>query len=342
MLLVGLYERVFTVGNGVKPTSGRTCRVRPPSAITTVAVVAAMLPNHVLAHGDAPTGTHDLWRAWSLEPLVMVGLAVATWAFFSGRAELRHRIGSNQAVSHLRASSYAAGMFVLAAALISPLDRFGDALFAAHMAQHLLLIVVAPPLLLLSRPLAPVLWALPHNWRKTLAGRWRGAALPRGGWRLLTRPAVAWAVHVVTIWAWHLPGPYQAAVERDLVHSLEHATFLGTAGLFWWTILGSPARHAGPAPILSLFAMGVQSSALGALLTFSESPWYPIYEATAATWGLSPLADQQLAGLIMWVPAGAVYLAAALAVFGRWLAESEREAVARERLAASRQGEVGA
>jgi len=183
---------------------------------------------------------------------------------------------------------------------------------------------VAAPLLVLGRPLVPFVWALSPAARRTV-GRWTGAPAVRGTWAALTHPLAAWALHAVAIWIWHLPSLYAASVRSDMVHALQHASFLGTALLFWWSVLGTSRRGRPVAPwaVLSLFGTALHTSILGALLTFSTRVWYPVYGATTAVWGLTPLEDQQLAGLIMWVPAGLVYLAAALALLAGWLAEPE-------------------
>jgi len=267
--------------------------------------------------------TQDLWPAWSLEPGVLLGLAVSAATYGLGLRRLwRARPG---APAGWRAVAFAAGLATVALALASPLDALSRVRFAAHMAQHMLLIMVAAPLLVLGAPGLPIMVALPPAWRRRL-GRLRRHPAMAAGRRLLLRPMVAWALHVGALWAWHLPAPYQAALASDVVHAAEHASFLGTAGLFWWVVLSRDGRR-GLAPgfaVLYLFAAALQGSALGALLTLAPAPLYPLQAAESASWGLPPLADQQLAGLIMWVPADLVYLGAAGAVFLRWLASLER------------------
>jgi cytochrome c2 len=199
------------------------------------------------------------------------------------------------------------------------------------MAQHELLISVAAPLLVLGRPLVPFVWALPLRWRRSL-GEWTRAGIARRSWSALTLPSVAFALHAIALWVWHLPGPYQATLTSDFAHSLQHASFIFTALLFWWTIF---SRHGGELArgkaILYLFATALQTGALGALLTFAQTLWYPAYASTTPQWGLSPLEDQQLGGLIMWIPGSLAYLVAALAIFAEWLRESERRSIVRER-----------
>jgi cytochrome c oxidase assembly factor CtaG/cytochrome c2 len=200
-------------------------------------------------------------------------------------------------------------------------------LFSAHMTQHELLMVVAAPLLVLGRPLIPALWALPMRWRKTLGGVSRSRSFA-AGWQTISGPAAAWIIHAIALWVWHLPGPYQATVTSDAMHTLQHASFFGTALLFWWSLIHArSARLSYGASVLYVFTTAMHTGGLGALLTFAASPWYPHYETTAPLWGLTALEDQQLAGLIMWVPAGVTYLIAALMLITEWMRESERRAV---------------
>jgi len=213
---------------------------------------------------------------------------------------------------------YLGGLATLAVALISPLDALGEALFSAHMGQHLALILVAAPLVALGAPLAPLLWALPPGARRQVGRGWRRL-------RWLGRPGPAWLLHTLALWLWHLPGPYQAALVVPWLHLLEHLSFFGTALAFWWSVLPH-GRRGYAVGALACFAGATQGGALGALLTFSGQPWYPVYAPRVGAWGLTPLEDQQLAGLIMWVPASLVYLGAILALLGAWLQAEEQRA----------------
>ena len=200
------------------------------------------------------------------------------------------------------------------------------------MAQHLLLMVIAAPLLILAVPQIPLLWALPLSWRHK-AGVWQRRLALRQLWRALTLPLVAWMLHAGMMWLWHLPALYRAALNDPLIHALEHVSFLGSGLLYWWVIIHPRSRVEQGYNALSLFAMAMQSSLLGALMTFARVPWYPDYQATTAPWGLTPLEDQQLAGLLMWLPTGLVYLAAIGYYLSSWL----REAEPRARLAEGKQ-----
>jgi putative membrane protein len=254
---------------------------------------------------------------------ILAGLIAAAVAYAAGLRRL-WRAGPG-APSAGQAACFAAGLATVALALLSPLDTLAHGLFVAHMAQHMLLVMVAAPLLVLGAPGLPLAVSLAPDWRRRL-GRLRHRPAVHGARDLLTRPLVAWAVHVGTLWAWHMPGPYQAALGNDLVHAVEHASFLATAVLFWWVVLSRQGRRrlAPGFAVLYLFAAALQGSALGALLTLAPAPLYPLQAASAPAWGPAPLADQQLAGLVMWVPADLVYLGAAGALFMGWLLSLER------------------
>lgn len=287
------------------------------------------LPAQLVTHlsGASPALTpRQLWTAWSWEPLVLLSLAVPTALYWRGV-----RLSAGRGVKTWQIGAYAAGIAIVFIALVSPLDRLSLALFSAHMVQHLLLILVAAPLLVFGSPLLPMLWALPLSWRRRLG---RGSRRPgfRGPWRTLSRPSVAWLLAAGTLWLWHLPVLYQAALHSENIHAVEHACLLVTALLFWYVLIGPGGRRrCGYAPAVAyLLAMAVQSSVLGVVLAFSQ-PWYPAYAASAAAWHLTPAEDQQIAGLIMWIPAGAIYLIAVLALIVRWLDADERDARRRER-----------
>ena len=214
---------------------------------------------------------------------------------------------------------------MLALALISPLHALGEVLFSAHMVQHEILMLAAAPLLVLSRPLVPMLRGMPMQWRRAL-GAWAKRPAVRGVWVGITRPFTAWWLHAVALWIWHAPQLFQATLTSDWMHSFQHISFLGSALLFWWSMFYAESRSTYGAGVLYIFTTGVHTSILGALLTFARSAWYPAYALTTAAWQLSPLEDQQVGGLIMWVPAGVVYLGAGLALFAVWLRESDVEA----------------
>jgi putative membrane protein len=263
----------------------------------------------------SPVGPGEVWGAWTFDPLVVAGLLVG--AALSARGYTRTRGRGRAAAS--RAASFAAALVTIAVALVSPLDAMAETLFSAHMVQHLLLIVVAPPLLVVSRPVVTILAGLPRGPRRSLARI--GRDLSHGGLgRALRRPAVAWCAFAGSLWVWHLPVLYRAAVLDPGLHALEHAIFLGTSALTWSVALSS--RTGGELGALGralfLLSCAVQSGLLGALLLLAPRPLYPVHGAGPALWGLTPLSDQQLAGAIMWIPPSGIYLAVAAGILVRW------------------------
>ncbi|HLJ58199.1 MAG TPA: cytochrome c oxidase assembly protein [bacterium] len=260
-----------------------------------------------------------VWRVlastWSWEPSAVAGCAVLAGAYLglAGRAAPR------------RAGWFLGGVAVLLLALNSPLDGLGDRyLFSVHMLQHMLLMLVVPPLLLLG---------IPPEWARAAL---RVPALRRaeGG---LGHPVAAWVLGIGTMCAWHVPVLYNAALAHGLVHVAQHLSFLVTSTIFWWPVCAPLAEARLPAlgAVVYLLAAALASSGLGIVLTFSPPGLYPAYLHPAdpqgllptirGGWGLSPAADQQLGGLLMWVPGGLVYLCAILGTLGRWYREADAE-----------------
>jgi mxaJ protein len=243
--------------------------------------------------------------------------------------------GHGRSIRMRQAWCFAAGIVVLVIALIA-LDSMADQLFAAHMAQHVLLAIVAPPLLVAGAPLVAALWILPVAVRRRVVAAVHGARWLQAAWRTLTIPAVACLAHAVALWGWHVPALYLAALAHPALHFLEHASFLGSASLIWWGILypRRERRAALASGILVIFLTMVQSGALGALIVFSHRLWFPAQAVDASRWGLTPIEDQQLAGLSMWIPGGLLYLVAIGALFVRWMDQSRRRSLALSAVAA--------
>ena len=278
----------------------------------------------VLAHPGQPPAPHDLWSAWNLHTVLLAGLLLTAWAYRRGRTR-----GPRRPVDTWRARCFTMALVALGLALLSPLDALSNALASAHMVQHLLLLLVAAPLLALSAPSSAILRGSPLAVRRA-SGRWRRRlGLTHGNLAVLRHPAAVWLLQVGVLWFWHAAAPYDAALDNQFLHLLEHASFLVTAVLFWHVVIGvrGAARVSGGLGVLLVFAMAMQSVFLSVLLTFARTPWYSGYAATTAPWGLDPLADQQLAGVIMWIPAGGIYLAAALVLLVTWIRATEREDV---------------
>jgi cytochrome c oxidase assembly factor CtaG len=219
--------------------------------------------------------------------------------------------------------AFIASWLLLCFALVSPLHELGDQLFSAHMLQHEILILLAAPLLSASHCGVTLLWALPAVARARIGTWLRDITTSRAGILLLT-PLTAWMLHFAALWAWHLPPLYQATLRYESVHALQHLSFFVTAVIFWSTLYGAgrSAMSYGAA-VIYVFATAASCTALGALLTFSTVLWYPIYAQTTYAWHLTPLQDQQIGGLIMWVPSGLVFIAIGVLLFARWLSEGD-------------------
>ncbi len=256
---------------------------------------------------------------WTFEPWVVALLIASFTLYVAGYRRVRARSRRGRSIRVRQLGAFVFGWLTLVAALALPLDALSAALFSAHMVQHESMMIVAAPLLVLSRPLGVWLWAFPPALRHRIAAAVRTPAL-RGLWRTLCAPAVAWLLHAAALWAWHMPRFFEAALASPGIHTLQHASFLLSALLFWWTVFGESARRdqSGYA-MLSLFTTMVHTGALGALLTLAPGLWYPAYVEPTSALGFDPLQDQQLGGLVMWVPGGLAYLVAALATGARWL-----------------------
>lgn len=272
------------------------------------------------AHAPDANGAHEVLRHFSFEPWVVAPLLVSLGLYARGVARLWRHAGTGRGIARSQVLCFAGGWLALVVALISPLDALGSQLFSAHMVQHEVLMIVAAPLMVLARPLAAWTWAFAPARRRRIGhavqARWWAAV-----WGFLTDPLAAWSLHALALWLWHVPSFFEAALHSELVHAFQHASFLGTALLFWWAVIGGNARttRGSGAALAYLFTTMMHTSALGALLALAPTPWYPDYAATSVLFGIDPVADQQLGGLVMWVPGAAAYLWATLAIAFRLL-----------------------
>ena len=305
-----------------RPLSRPTCVV--PGAAALAAIVA--WPALAAAHD----GSHSLFREalwkWIWEPVTIALLLASALVYLHGVRTLWRRAGRGQGVSAWHAAAFGLGMSSLALALLSPLAWLSEVLFSAHMTQHEVLMLVSAPLLCLGRPLIAALWAAPQRWRETM-GQWTRRPEVAVTWRGLTAPLTVFLLHAATLWLWHVPTLYEAALRDAGVHAVQHLSFVLTAALFWWGMMHGRYGRAGyGVAVLYVFLTAVHSSVLGALLTLAPSIWYPWYASAGAPWRVSALEDQQLAGLLMWVPSGVIFIVLGLALFAAWLGESERRA----------------
>lgn len=261
---------------------------------------------------------------WTFEPAVVASLAVSGLLYAIGVSRLWRSSRSGGGISRRECACFAIGWTVVALSLTSPLHEMGETLFSAHMLQHELLIGLASPLLVLGKPLVAFVWALPRGSRAG-AGRISGIPVIGAAWSFVTLPLTAFILHSLSIWIWHAPAYYQATLTSEWTHAAQHTTFLFAGCLFWWTIINARGERAGRGKGIAagyLFATLLVTGALGALLTFAGTLWYPAYAATTARWGITALEDQQLGGLIMWVLGGIPYAIGAIVLLSGWLRES--------------------
>ncbi|MBX5179253.1 cytochrome c oxidase assembly protein [Rhizobium lentis] len=280
---------------------------------TTIAFFLMATPG--LAHdGHA----HSSSFPWTADPWIIAPLAVCAALSASGSVCLMSRSSTGRRVVAQRLLAYWAGWLVLAGALVSPLHWLGEQLFTVHMIEHELVMAVAAPLIVSARPSAVLLWGLPRIVRRR-AGQMLASSIVRRTWTLLSNGTVATLLHGAAIWAWHAPVLFDAAIESTPLHRLQHLSFFLSAVLFWWSVIwktnrGLAAWH--------LFLTMLHMSILGALLALSPNVLYAVQTRSSGAWGLSPLEDQQMAGLVMWVPAGVIYAAIALTLTALWIRDS--------------------
>jgi cytochrome c oxidase assembly factor CtaG len=277
------------------------------------AALLAMVAMPALAHG----GPEHADRAeWSLEPLVILPLALLLLAFLLGAWRLARR----SRVERRRSWLFLGGWLTMTLALTSPLHEGGERSFTLHMIEHELIMLLATLLLVLSHSAGILTWGLPLPLRRLLGGRWKRPIATM--WRRLTEPVTATIVQALVMWTWHAPALFDRALADPAWHIAQHMSFVLASLLFWSAMLGS--RHGFLLSAACLFLTTLVEGALGALMALSTSPWYSAYAAMGLSGiGLDPVTDQQLAGLIMWIPGGVVHAGAALALVYRWLATSE-------------------
>lgn len=286
----------------------------------TIAPLSAHVPG-IVTPDDVPI-------TWSLDPLVLLTLAVTSGVYARGVRRLwSSAAGSVGGVSRANVWSFAAGQAALILALVSPIDALGGTLLSAHMAQHGILAGLAPPLLLMGAPGVAFAWgASGVPGMRRLAPVWRSLG---GLARTFATPMRAAVLHGVMMWVWHAPLLFGAAIEHDWVHALQHLSFFVPAMLFWRALLGERSALHAAAAAAAAFVTFMHTGLLGGLITMAPAPLYPVYVGRTETWGLTALADQHLAGLLMWVPLGLPYIAAGL-VFTSYLVRGHaRDAAAR-------------
>jgi putative membrane protein len=280
----------------------------------------------------APANAHDASgvltssSAWSYDPWLLTPLYLIGIGFFLGTQRIWRAAGFARGVQPRQVAAFWTGWLVLALAIVSPLHWLGERLFSAHMIEHELIMTVAAPLMAYARINGALLWSLPQQWRG-VAGRVLTTGIIAACWRAISHPVAATALHGLALWIWHAPPLYRLALEQEAAHRLQHVSFFLSSLLFWWVLFygrghGRSSSVRDGIAIACLFITVLHSGLLGALLTFSPRVWFPQQELLAAQFGLTPIEDQQLAGLVMWIPIGMIYTCAALLFAYRWLSRS--------------------
>jgi cytochrome c oxidase assembly factor CtaG len=292
-------------------------RLAVPAVLAVLALASPAFAHAGHDHADAPGWT---WDPWITGPLLLSGLlfAIGWWRLYA-------RSGNGRARLVRRAWLFALGWLGMAGALVTPLHEAGERSFTAHMVEHELLMLVAAPLIVLAKPLSAMLWAFPPAGRRAIGGL--SSSRPVSAvFAALTGAITSTVLQAAVMWIWHMPALFDLALASEGWHATQHLCFVVSALLFWTAMLGRRGAEAGMAgarvlAALCLLATSLITGALGALMAFSQSPWYAGYARLArAPFGLTPAEDQQIAGLIMWVPGGLVHAVAALLLFRTVLA----------------------
>jgi cytochrome c oxidase assembly factor CtaG len=272
-----------------------------------------------------------VFQSWTLEPWIIIPLLLAGSIYLRGWRELHRRLPRRFSIWRLMA--FQGGLSTLVLALASPLHELAEQLLQFHMIQHLMLMMVIPPLLLLGAPILPLLRGLPRPVLQHWVGPLFAITAFRRLARFLTHPIVCLVAFTVSTVAWHVPVLYELALSSEFWHNVQHVCFLSTGLLFWWPVVQPwPSRPHWPrwTMIPYLLLADIQNTAMSAFLIFSERVLYPTYAAVPRLWGISVLDDQAAAGAIMWVPGSVIFLVP-VAVIAIRLLDSARTRTAREK-----------
>ena len=287
---------------------------------------ALLFAHPVSAHAPAPGTVQEAFFLYMLDPLSLLVLVIIGGCYARGTYALKKVLKQRASLAsstgrRRRDLCFWLGWVSLCIALLSPIDRLGEALFSVHMLQHELMIIVAAPLLVISKPMGVWLWGLPRRLADACVSVLHKPRL-RQLWLFISSAGVAWLIYAITLWGWHLPFLFEASLHSYWIHTLQHLSFLLAALIFWWPLVHSGAWN-NLLGCLYIFTTTIHSSLLGAALTFSPFIWYPSYLTRTEQWGIDPLVDQQLGGLIMWLPAGFVLICVGLLQLARGLKSTE-------------------
>ena len=316
-----------------QPSRRRALALTVPTTLVPAWLAAA---TGVTAHGpapDEPPTVATLLFGWSFEPLPTLAIVVALglWWWAVRRVDRAH---PGNPVPRRRSIAFGLGMLAIGSALLSGIERYDTTLFSVHMVQHILLVLVAAPLIALAAPITLLLRLATPDTRR----RWILPVLHSRVLRVLAFPVVAWLVFAGVMWASHFSPLFDAALEDPLIHDVEHLLFLSTALLFWWPAVAQdpgPWRMPHPARALYVFLQMPQNTFLAVVILGASTVLYPHYASTTRTWGPTPMEDQQLAAGIMWLAGDLIFLAAVLGLVAAWMRHEARTAPQADRRAAA-------
>jgi putative copper resistance protein D len=302
-------------------------------ALAVAGVFASPIP--ALAHGPVPAEPPTpgaLLLGWSFEPVPTLAIAVSlvTWSWAVRRVNRRH---PSNPVPLRRSVAFLAAMVALALALVSGIERYDTALFSVHMVQHVLLVLVAAPLIALAGPVTLMLRLSSRGTRR----RWLLPILHSRLMRWLAFPVTAWVIFAAVLWGSHFSGLFDVALENPLAHDLEHALFLASALLFWWPAAGvdpAPWRLAHPGRIAYVFLQMTQNTFLAVVILNAAGVLYPHYATLGQPYGIDPLVDQRLAAGVMWIAGDAIFLVTIMALVAGWMRADARGLARADRQAA--------
>jgi len=299
-------------------------------------LLLALAPSAALGHGtDVPAPAFPgVLLAWRFDPLTIVPLVAIGAAYLWAVDRVKRAHPGNPHPAH-RSALFVGGLVAIGLALASPVEAYEGSLFSVHMVQHLLLMLVAAPLLLAGAPITLALRVAPPSVRRRLLWVLHSPLV-----KAISFPVFTWALFAAVNWGWHFSSLYDQALENTALHYFQHATFLGAALLFWWPAIGadpSPWRLPHPVRLFYLFLALPQNSFLGVALLNTGTVLYPHYVTNLRSWGPTPLDDQHLGGVLMWVAGDIAFLLGMAIVIVVWMRHEERRTARLDaRLAAER------
>jgi cytochrome c oxidase assembly factor CtaG len=317
---------------------GVSDRSGPLWKVASVAFAGALstftLARPVLAHGPVPPdppSVAGLLVGWSFDPAIALPLAIVAvgWIAAVRRVDAAH---PTNRVPRSRTVAFLCGIAVIAIALQSGIERYDTTLFSVHMVQHILLMLVAAPLIALGAPVTLMLRVASPRVRQ----RWLLPILHSRPLRVIAHPVVAWLLFAGVMWGTHFSPLFDLSLENRLVHDLEHVLFFGVALLFWWPAVGldpGPWRLSYPARLLYVFLQMPQNTFLAVVILNAPAVLYAHYATLVRPWGPSPLLDQQAAGGIMWLAGDLIFIAAMGAILVGWMRQEEKDTARTERVA---------